>query len=120
MKSRITHSPFFPTLARYARTLREDVSFTLSAKMLLRILLLALGAFLLLGVAGGRWAEVYGDGGGQDWKQYLFGLLGAIDAKPEAGSGSVLYRRSCGWWGRWSSVASSRRFYARWRSVWRI
>ncbi|MBR6022134.1 MAG: hypothetical protein IK066_06920 [Kiritimatiellae bacterium] len=91
MKARTTHSPFFPTLVRYAQALREDVSFTLSAKMLLRILVLAAGIFLLIGALGGRWAEVYGESGGQDWKQYLFGLLGAIDAKPEAGSLSVLY-----------------------------
>ena len=93
MKTRTTHSPFFPTLGRYARTLRKDVSFTLSAKMLLRTLLLAILAFLLLEIAGCHWADVYdaADSAPQTWKQFLFGLLGSIDAKPEAGVWSVLY-----------------------------
>ena len=93
MKERSSHSPFFPTLGRYVQTLGKDVSFTLSAKMLGRILLLAVGLFLLLGVAGRHWADVYdaADCAPQTWKQFLFGLLGSIDAKPEAGAGSVLY-----------------------------
>ena len=94
MHERMTHIPFFPTLARYVRTLRKDVSFTLSAKMLLRLLLLALGLFLLLGAAGHGWARVYAAGshGTQTWKEYLFGLLGSIDAEPDGvGAGSVLY-----------------------------
>lgn len=93
MKTRTSHSPFFPTLGRYARTLGKDVSFTMSMKMLWRILWLAVGLFLLLGVAGRHWADVYDatDCATQTWKQFLFGLLGSIDAKPEAGAGSVLY-----------------------------
>lgn len=91
MNTKTTHCPFFPTLARYVSALRKDVSFTMSAKMLLRILLLAVGFFLLLGVAGREWADVYGGINTQTWKEFLFGLLGSIDAKPEAGAGSVLY-----------------------------
>ena len=92
MKAKTTHCPFFPTLVRYARLLRKDISFTMSAKMLLLVLLLAAGLFLLVGFAG-YWADVYNatDEATQTWKEFLFGLLGAIDAKPEAGAGSVLY-----------------------------
>lgn len=93
MKATPAHCPFFPTLVRYARALRKDISFAMCSKMLLLILLLAVGLFLLLGFAGRHWADVYNaaDAATQTWKEFLFGLLGAIDAKPEAGTGSVLY-----------------------------
>ena len=96
MSIRKKHVSRFPTLKRYARILAKDVSFTLSAKMLLRLLLLAVVLFLLLGVIGQHWTEVYNsplasEPAKQTWKQYLFSLLGSIDAKPEAGAGSVLY-----------------------------
>ena len=101
MKTRTTHTPFWPTLRRYAKTLRKDVSLNLSMNMLLRILLVAAVAFFVFDLLG-WWARVYnvnreasdavlsGDAR-QTWKQFLFAILGAIDAKPEAGSGSVLY-----------------------------
>ena len=93
-KTRTTHVPFWPTLRRHAKTLRKDVSFMLSAKMLLRLLLLAVGLFLLLWAAGHGWARVYAAGshGTQTWREFLFGLLGAVDAEPDGvGGGSVLY-----------------------------
>lgn len=93
MKAKTTHCPFFPTLLRYVRALRKDISFTMCGKMLLLILLLAVGLFLLVGFVGRHWADVYDatDEATQTWKEFLFGLLGAIDAKPEADAGSVLY-----------------------------
>lgn len=94
MKTKLTHAPFWPTLFRYAKTLHKDVSFTLSAKLLLRLLLLAFGLFMLLGFAGHGWARVYAADchGTQTWREFLFGLLGAIDAEPdEVGSASVIY-----------------------------
>ncbi len=107
MRTRLTHIPFFPTLARYVKTLRKDVSFTLSARMLFTILFVALILFFVLGLVGicGTWAEVFDPPNAPNaakileanskhlltWREYLFGFIGAIDAKPDADWGSVAY-----------------------------
>ena len=106
-KTRMTHVPFWPTLWRYRKTLRKDVSFRLSATMLCRILLIAVLGFCALEFLGRR-AEVYttnrdatsaassagdvsaeiaaaaaADGNTkerQHWKQFVLSLTGSLDA----------------------------------------
>ena len=67
------------------------MSFAFTAKTLAFVVAASFVLFLLLGVLG-RWAVVYSDSEAtQTWKEYVLGMQGAIDGKPEAGAASVLY-----------------------------
>lgn len=79
------------TIRAYKRKLAKDVSFVFSGKMFLLALLASFLLFAILGALG-WWAVIYANSNEpQNWKEYVFGILGIINGKPEAGAGSVLY-----------------------------
>ena len=76
---------------RNAQVLFSDVSFRRNLKLLGTIMLVAMAVFAMLWWLGvGIRAEVYRQGGGAHaltFQEYLFSVLGAIDADPDATRG---------------------------------